>query len=102
VSGTPAHLAPVNDTDASAAYTGSWMHLTARGFGDLGDDVDASQTAGDAVTYSFGGTGLEVLGETNADEGAAFTAYVDGVQDTRQASRNRLSGPARRAEKPRG
>ena len=84
VSGTPAHLAPVNDTDSAAVYAGSWTHLTGRGLGDLGDDVHASQNAGDAVTYSFNGTGLEVLGETNADEGA-FTAYVDGVQDSRQA-----------------
>jgi hypothetical protein len=83
VSGTPAHLAPVDDTDSAAVYAGSWTSLTGRGLGDLGDDVHASQTAGDSVTYSFDGTGLEVLGETNTDEGA-FTAYVDGVQDTRQ------------------
>jgi hypothetical protein len=65
-------------------YSGTWSVLTGRGYGDLHNDVHATSTAGDSVTYTFTGSGLEVLGETNTDEGA-FAAYVDGTQDTRQA-----------------
>ena len=94
VSGTPGHLAPVNDDDPGAAYAGQWTQLTGRGFGDINDDVHYSGNIGDSVTYTFVGAGLEVLGETNTDEGA-FTAYVDGTQDTGQSFTE--SGPAREA-----
>jgi hypothetical protein len=94
VSGTPGHLAPVNDTDSGAAYTGMWTHSTGRGFGDIQDDVHDSTNAGDSVTYTFVGSGLEILGETNTDEGA-FTAFVDGAQDLRQSFTQ--SGPTREA-----
>jgi hypothetical protein len=80
--GTPGHLSPVNQNDAGAAYAGTgWATSTNRGLGDLGDDVAYTSTSGDSVTYTFTGTGLEVLGETNTDEGA-FNAYIDGKQDT--------------------
>ncbi len=92
ISGTPGHMAPVNDTDPGAAYAGTWAHLISRGVGNLDDDVHATSAAGDSVTYTFTGTGLEVLGETNGDEGA-FTAYVDGTQDTRQTFTGQ--GPSR-------
>jgi len=94
VSGTPGHLAPVNDTDPGAAYTGQWLHSTGRVLGDIQDDVHSSANAGDSVTYTFVGTGLQVLGETNSDEGA-FSAYVDDTQDTRQSFTE--SGPTREA-----
>jgi hypothetical protein len=83
--GTPGHLAPRNDTDPAAVYAGSWQYYTNRGFGDLADDVHATAVAGDSVTFKFTGTGLQVLGETNADEGP-FQVYVDGVLDTAQPS----------------
>ncbi|MFJ2865624.1 hypothetical protein [Kitasatospora sp. NPDC087314] len=78
-SGTPGHLAPVNDDDANAGYTGSWTASRKRGYGDLGDDVHATSTNGDSVSYTFTGTGLDVLGETNSDEGG-LDVYVDGVR----------------------
>jgi hypothetical protein len=83
LNGTPGHLAPQNDTDPAATYTGSWQHYTNRGYGDLGDDVHATATNGDSVTFTFTGTGLQVLGETNTDEGT-FEVYVDGTLDTTQ------------------
>jgi len=81
LNGTPGHLSPVNQNDPGAAYAGSWATSTNRSLGDLGDDVAYTSTVGDSVTYTFTGTGLEVLGETNTDE-ATFDAYVDGKPDT--------------------
>jgi hypothetical protein len=95
VSGTPAHLAPLNDSDPGATYSGSWSVLGNRGLGDLDNDVHATSTLGDSVTYTFTGTGLEVLGETNTDE-APFAATVDGQPDTRQAFTQ--VGPSRAAQ----
>jgi hypothetical protein len=82
--GTPGHLAPVDETDGRATYSGSWQTLTGRGVGDLGDGVHQTGSAGDSVTFTFSGTGVQVLGETDADEGP-FRVYVDGTQDTRSA-----------------
>ncbi|WP_031066100.1 right-handed parallel beta-helix repeat-containing protein [Streptomyces sp. NRRL WC-3742] len=79
VAGTPGHLAPVNDDDTSAVYGGSWAVSGKRGYGDLGDDVHFTHTDGDSVAYTFDGTGLDVLGETNTDEGG-LDVYVDGVR----------------------
>jgi len=80
LSGTPGQLAPVNDTDSNAVYTGtSWSTSTDRGFGDLGNDVHDATANGDSVSYTFTGTGLQVLSETNSDEGG-IDVYVDGVK----------------------
>lgn len=79
--GTPGHLSPVNQNDPGAVYAGSWGTSANRSLGDLGDDVAYTSTVGDSVTYTFTGTGLEVLAETNTDEGT-FNAFVDGNQDT--------------------
>ena len=89
----PGHLSPVNQNDPGAAYAGSWATSTDRSLGDLGDDVAVHQHNGDSVTYTFTGTGLEVLGETNTDEGT-FDAYVDGKQDTSaELDRDRIDPP---------
>ena len=77
-SGTPGHIAPVDDS--VGAYQGAWQNSTGRQLGDFRDGVHATQTAGASVSYTFTGTGLDVLGETNAD-GGAFTAAVDGKPD---------------------
>ena len=80
LSGTPGHLAPVNDTDSNATYTGSsWTTSTKRGVGDLGNDVHDATANGDSASYTFTGTGLQVLSETNSDEGG-IDVYVDGVK----------------------
>jgi hypothetical protein len=79
LAGTPGHLAPLNDTDWRATYTGSWNYSSGRHLGDLGADVHYTQNDGDAVSYTFTGTGLQVLTETNSDEGD-IDVYVDGVK----------------------
>jgi hypothetical protein len=76
-SGTPGHLAPLNDTDWRAEYTGSWGYSSGRHLGDLNADVHFTATDGDAVSYTFSGTGIQVLSETSSDEGSA-DVYVDG------------------------
>jgi hypothetical protein len=77
LSGTPGHLTPQNDTDAAVTYSGTWAHATGRGYGDLGDDVHGTTQRGASATFAFSGTGIQILGETNSDEGA-FQVYVDG------------------------
>lgn len=92
LSGTPGHLAPLNDDDWRATYTGSWNVSSGRGLGDLGDDVHYTSTDGDSFSYTFTGTGIQVLSETNSDEGSA-DVYVDGtkVQSVSAYSAQRLA-----------
>ncbi|WP_051866561.1 right-handed parallel beta-helix repeat-containing protein [Streptomyces griseus] len=92
VSGTPGHLAPVNDTDPAITYTGSWSSSSGRGLGDLYNDVHATTANGDSVSYTFTGTGIDVLSETNSDEGG-IDVYVDGakVQSVSAAGSSRLA-----------
>ncbi|MER7847862.1 hypothetical protein ABTZ03_28405 [Kitasatospora sp. NPDC096077] len=93
LSGTPGHLASVNDTDPGATYTGGWGTSTGRPYGDLGDDVHYTTTDGDSVSYAFTGTGLDVLGEVSSDEGG-IDVYVDGVKRQSVSA----SGPDRLAQ----
>ena len=92
LAGTPGHLAPLNDNDWRATYTGSWNVSGGRGLGDLGDDVHYTSTDGDSFSYTFTGTGIQVLSETNSDEGSA-DVYVDGtkVQSVSANSTQRLA-----------
>ncbi len=84
LNGTPGHLSPVPENAPGATYTGSsWGTSAGRTYGDLGSTVAYATADGDSVSYTFTGSGVEVLGETNTDEGS-FSASVDGVPDTRQ------------------
>jgi len=85
LNGTPGHLTPVPQNAPGASYTGSsWGTSAGRTYGDLGNTVAYATADGDSVSYTFTGSGVEVLGETNSDEGA-ISASVDGVPDTRQS-----------------
>jgi hypothetical protein len=77
VSGTPGHLAPVNDNDANAVYSADVMAYPKRGYGDFGDDAHATQSATGTVAFTFTGTGVDVLGEVNSDEGNLDVTVVD-------------------------
>lgn len=79
LSGTPGHLAPLNDNDWRATYTGTWYDSTGRGLGDLDDDVHWTQTDGDSFRYTFTGTGIQILSETDPSEGG-IDVYVDGTR----------------------
>jgi hypothetical protein len=96
--GSPGHIAPVNQNAPGAAYSGAgWQDYTDRNLGDLDNDIEATGDNGDSVSYTFTGTGLEVLGETNSDEGS-FDVYVDGKQDTSQSFTENTSGSTRLAQ----
>ncbi|WP_158844687.1 hypothetical protein [Streptomyces sp. NRRL WC-3742] len=99
LSGTPGHIAPVNDDDPDAVYTGSWTALGDRGsFGDLYGDVHATSTDGDSVSYTFTGTGVQVLTEKHPD-GGDIDVYVDGTK-TRTVSAASAAGSRRLAQQP--
>lgn len=96
--GAPGHLALVNQTTKDASYSGTgWQRSTNRNFGDLGNDVEATSQDGDSMSYTFRGTGLEVLGETGSD-GGSFNVYVDGKQDVRQQFSGSTGGNTRLAQ----
>jgi hypothetical protein len=96
--GTPGHLAPVNQNAPGASYTGTgWQLYTDRDLGDLDNEIEATTDNGDSVSYTFDGTGLEVLGETYSNEGS-FDVYVDGRQDTSQNFTEDTSGGTRLAQ----
>ena len=80
LSGSPA-TAPttINDTNTGLAYAGSgWNYYPNRGVGDISNDVHATSVNGDAVSYSFTGTGIKYVTETCYDEGNV-QVYIDGV-----------------------
>ncbi|HEY4020369.1 MAG TPA: hypothetical protein VGM75_16885 [Pseudonocardiaceae bacterium] len=79
VAGTPGHLAPVLYNAAGASYTGSWSASTGRPYGDYGDAVNYTATNGDSACFTFTGSGVQVLTETNSDEGN-IDVYVDGTK----------------------
>jgi len=79
LSGTPGHLAPQMYNASGASYSGSWAVNSGRPDGDLGNAVEYTTTNGDSASFSFTGTGIQVLSETNSDEGTV-DVYVDGVK----------------------
>ncbi|HTJ72960.1 MAG TPA: hypothetical protein VL551_35810 [Actinospica sp.] len=79
LSGTPGHLAPQLYNSSGVSYSGTWAVSSARPYGDLGNAVEYTQTNGDSATFSFTGTGIQVLSETNSDEGT-IDVYVDGTK----------------------
>ena len=76
----PAFTTTVNDTSAGLTYTGTgWQYYGgARGLGDIGDDVHATRNNGDGVSYTFTGTSVSYVTETNSDEGTV-DVYIDGT-----------------------
>ncbi|HVX29521.1 MAG TPA: chitobiase/beta-hexosaminidase C-terminal domain-containing protein, partial [Nitrolancea sp.] len=68
----------INDTDAGIVYTGSWSYSSNRTHGEYQADVHFTGTNGDSVSYTFNGTGISYLTETNTDEGNVGF-YIDGV-----------------------
>ena len=78
LTGTPGHLSPVNDTASGISYTGSsWSYASGRSYGDYEKDVHSTTNNGDSVSYTFNGSGIEVLSELNNDEGN-IGVYIDG------------------------
>jgi hypothetical protein len=68
----------VNDTDTGIVYTGTWSYSANRNHGDYQNDVHDSKINGDSASYTFTGTGISYVTETNTDEGN-ISFYLDGV-----------------------
>ena len=77
---SPAYTATqINDTSSGVAYSGSgWSYYPNRGLGDVQYDVHATANNGDSVSYTFTGTAISYITETNSDEGNV-SVYVDGA-----------------------
>jgi len=69
----------VNDNDSTIHYIGNWLFGSKRGFHDYLDDTHYSNTPGDAVEYTFTGTGIELLSEKYLDQGN-IDIFIDGLQ----------------------
>ncbi|GLX99172.1 hypothetical protein [Herbidospora sp. NBRC 101105] len=66
----------VNNTELT--YDANWHLTTGRGYGDYNDDTHHSTTVNAAATYTFTGTGIEILSERFSDMGNV-DVYIDNV-----------------------
>ena len=71
-------VATVHDTNSGLTYEGYWTHLYDRDSGDVNDDIHLTASDGDAVSYTFTGTGISYITETGPDEGHV-QVYLDGA-----------------------
>ncbi|MFC5804095.1 hypothetical protein [Streptomyces formicae] len=74
----PTGTTVVNDTDPAIGYSGAWTHAAGRGSGDHGDDVHWTTANGASFTYTFTGTGIDVIGPRSSSS-RNFTVTVDGT-----------------------
>jgi len=69
-----------NDTDTNLVYTGSsWTYHPNRGLGDYQDDVHATSTFNESVSYTFTGTGIDYISEKSTDQGDVDVYLCDGA-----------------------
>ncbi|WP_145911654.1 hypothetical protein [Kitasatospora viridis] len=78
--GLPAGATRIDDTDPSITYSG-YALSSARNLGDLNDDVHYAKANGSTAVFSFSGTGVQVFGEQNTDQGTIGVS-VDGGTPT--------------------
>ena len=68
-----------NDDDEGIEYSGeSWVHEVNREVGNTNNNVHLTTQNGDAVTFTFTGTGVEFITEAHPDHGEVH-AYIDGI-----------------------
>ena len=70
------HKPIVNNDNTAITYDGSWSHSTARGAGDISDDVHYTFTNGDFFEFSFTGTGVELIAPKDSGDGT-FDVFID-------------------------
>ena len=75
----PTGTTTVNDTDPGITYSGSWTHAAGRGAGDYADDVHWTSAVGASFSYTFTGTGIDVIGPKSTVSGL-FSITIDGVK----------------------
>ncbi len=71
----------LNDTDASISYSG-FSYSPGRGYGDYQDDVHYATANGSTASLTFNGTGIQVFGEQNTDQGNIGVSVDGGAQQT--------------------
>ncbi|MCL2418245.1 MAG: Ig-like domain-containing protein [Conexibacteraceae bacterium] len=86
VGGAPPASEFLNDTDPSFLYGPSWAYYSNRGYGDFGDDVHATTVNGDPMTFTFIGTGVQLYGELNSDQGDVEFSLDGGPQQVLDTS----------------
>ncbi|HVK25091.1 MAG TPA: hypothetical protein VM677_27335, partial [Actinokineospora sp.] len=75
----PATAGRINDTDSHITYT-SDSYSANRGLGDYNDDIHFSTANGATTSLTFTGTGIEVYGEQNTDQGNIGVSIDGGTQ----------------------
>ncbi|MFG2042948.1 hypothetical protein [Dactylosporangium sp. NPDC048998] len=79
--GQPVTSERINDTDPSISYT-NFTLASNRGLGDYQDDVHYATANGATATFTFTGTGIQVYGEQNTDQGNIGVRIDGGTQTT--------------------
>ncbi|QHW31849.1 hypothetical protein GZH47_14075 [Paenibacillus rhizovicinus] len=74
------HYVTINDDDPGIVYSGGWQHSTDRPYGDVGNDAHYAQSNDEQLTYSFTGTGIDYITETDSSQGSV-DIYIDDVLD---------------------
>ncbi|WP_410791273.1 X2-like carbohydrate binding domain-containing protein [Kribbella sp. C-35] len=73
----PTRTVEVNNNSPEIVYSGNWNYSSGRGLGDYQDDVQWTEGNGDSFSYSFVGTGVDYVTETDPGQGDV-DIYVDG------------------------
>jgi alpha-L-fucosidase len=69
----------VNNDDEGVEYEGKgWFHEVNRGIGNTNNNVHITTENGDSVSYTFTGTGIEFITETDTTHGKV-AVYIDNV-----------------------
>jgi hypothetical protein len=79
--GAPPTGTRLNDTDSTITYSG-FSYSANRGLGDYNNDVHYATANGSTATLTFTGTGIQVYGEQNTDQGNIGISIDGGTQQT--------------------
>lgn len=74
----PTGTTTINDTSTAITYTGAWTYSGNRGAGDYDNDVHWTSTVGNSFSYTFTGTGIDVIGPKSSASGL-FSVTIDGI-----------------------
>ena len=74
----PTGTTTINDTDSGITYTGSWTYSSGRSAGDYDNDVHWTSTNGNSFSYTFTGTGIDVIGPKSSIS-ELFSVAIDGA-----------------------
>ncbi len=77
----------INNTELT--YDANWHLTTGRGYGDYNDDTHHSTTVNAAATYTFTGTGIEILSGTVLRHGQRRRLHRQRVPAEREPERER-------------